>query len=310
MTETALGLVKAGAFQVPALIADIGPEATKRYFEFFTVPIRNKNTRLAYYHAIGQFLDWCQRAGFRGLEDIEPITVAAYIEQHPGSPATIKQHMSAIRMLFSWLTEKGILAMNPAREVKTEKFSRREGKTPAFDTEQVQKVLDKIDTSTEVGLRDRALLGTLAYTFARIGAVVNLKVDDYFQNGKRSMIRFREKGGKETEIPVHHKLEELLDQYLEISGLTDRPTAPLFPIALGKTRKLGNRPATRIDAARMLKRRLKDAGLSDAFSPHFLGLSESRISWRMEERWKWLSGLPVMPIVGRPNFTTAVGRGF
>ena len=268
MTETALGLVKAESFQVPALIADIGPEATKRYFEFFTVPIRNKNTRIAYYHAIGQFLDWCQRAGFRGLEDIEPITVAAYIEQHSGSPATIKQHMSAIRMLFSWLTEKGILAMNPAREVKTEKFSRREGKTPAFDTEQVQKVLDKIDTSNDVGLRDRALLGTLAYTFARIGAVVNLKVEDYFQTGKRSMIRLSEKGGKETEIPVHHKLEELLDQYLETSGLKHRPNAPLFPIALGKTRKLGNRPATRIDAARMLKRRLKDAGLSDAFSPH------------------------------------------
>jgi integrase/recombinase XerD len=158
--------------------------------------------------------------------------------------------------------------MNPAREVKTEKFSRTEGKTPAFDTEQVQKVLNKIDTSNEVGLRDRALLGTLAYTFARIGAVVNLKVEDYFQTGKRSMIRFSEKGGKETEIPVHHKLEELLDQYLETSGLRNRPNAPLFPIALGKTRKLGNRPATRIDAARMLKRRLKDAGLSDAFSPH------------------------------------------
>ena len=170
-------------------------------------------------------------------------------------------------MLFSWLTEKGILAMNPALEVKTEKFSRSEGKRPAFETDQVQKVLDKIDTSNEVGLRDRALLGTLAYTFARIGAVVNLKVEDYFQTGKRSMIRFSEKVGKETEIPVHHKLE-LLDQYLETSGLRNQPNAPLFPIALGKTRKLGNRPATRIDAARMLKRRLKDAGLSDAFSPH------------------------------------------
>jgi integrase/recombinase XerD len=103
---------------------------------------------------------------------------------------------------------------------------------------------------------------------ARIRAAVNLKVEDYFQMGKRSMIRFREKGGKETEIPVHHKLEKLLDQYLEISGLRNRPTAPLFPIAVGKTRKLGNRPATRIDAGRMLKRRLKDAGLSHAFSPH------------------------------------------
>jgi integrase/recombinase XerD len=103
------------------------------------------------------------------------------------------------------------------------------------------------------------------------------------------MIRFSEKGGKETEIPVHHKLEELLDQYLETSGLKNRPTAPLFPIAAAKTRKLGNRAATRIDAARMLKRRLKDAGLSDAF-PILLGLPESRISWRMEERWRWPNG--------------------
>src|SRR6202011_5058726 len=97
----------------------------------FTVPIRNKNTRIAYYHAIGRFLTWCGQAGFQSLEDIEPITVAAYIEQHPGSPPTVKQHMAAIRMLFSWLTEKGVLAMNPAREVKTQKFSRLEGKTPA-----------------------------------------------------------------------------------------------------------------------------------------------------------------------------------
>ena len=67
--------------------------------------------------------------------------------------------------------------MNPAREVETEKFSRTEGKTPAFDTEQLQKVLDKIDT------------------------VVSLKVEDYFQTGKRSMIRFREKGGKDEGDP-------------------------------------------------------------------------------------------------------------
>jgi site-specific recombinase XerD len=108
MTEAALILRKAESFQVPALVADVGPEATKRFFEFFTVPIRNKNTRIAYYHAIGQFLDWCQRAGFQSLEDIEPITVAAYIEQHSGSAPTIKQHTPAIRMFFSWFTEKGI----------------------------------------------------------------------------------------------------------------------------------------------------------------------------------------------------------
>jgi integrase/recombinase XerD len=145
-------------------VVEIGPEATKRFFEFFTVPIRNKNTRIAYYHAIGRLLDWCQRAGFQSLEDIEPITVAAYIEQHPGSPPTVKQHMAEIRMLFSWLTEKGILAMNPAREVKTQKFSRIEGKTPVPPHQEMQRLLDSIDVTHLVGLRDRALLAVMAYT--------------------------------------------------------------------------------------------------------------------------------------------------
>ena len=75
--------------------------------------------------------------------------------------------------------------MNPAREVKTERFSRTEGKTPAFVEGEVQKLLGTVETSTHAGLRDRALLGVLAYTFARIGAVVNLKVEDYYpKNGE------------------------------------------------------------------------------------------------------------------------------
>jgi integrase/recombinase XerD len=124
--------------------------------------------------------------------------VAAYIEtlQRQAAPPTVKQHMAAIRMLFSWFTEKGVLAMNPAREVKTERFSRTEGKTPAFVEGEVQKPLNTVEISTHTGLRDRALLGVLAYTFARIGAVVNLKVEDYYPSGKRFLLRFREKGGK------------------------------------------------------------------------------------------------------------------
>jgi site-specific recombinase XerD len=89
--------------------------------------------------------------------------------------------MAAIRMMFSWMTKKGVLAMNRAREVKTERFSRTEGKTPAFVEGEVQKLLNVIETSTHTGLRYRALLGVLAYTFARIGAAVNLKVEDYYQ---------------------------------------------------------------------------------------------------------------------------------
>jgi site-specific recombinase XerD len=86
--------------------------------------------------------------------------------------------------------------MNPAREVKTERFSRTEGKTPAFVEGEVQKLLAAIETTTHTGLRDRALLGVLAYTFARIGAVVNLKIEDYYPSGKRFLLRIKEKGGQ------------------------------------------------------------------------------------------------------------------
>jgi site-specific recombinase XerD len=268
MPSRALTLARVESFQVPALVAGVGPEATKRFFEFFTVPIRNKNTRIAYYHAIGQFLAWCERAGFRHLEDIEPITVAAYIEQHPGSAPTLKQHMAAIRMFFSWLTEKGVLGMNPAREVKTPRFSRKEGKTPAFARDEVRFLLGSIDTSDVIGHRDKALLATLAYTCSRIGAVVNLKVEDYFQNGKRSVVRLSTKGGKEKEFPVNHVLEEILDDYLQASGLLAYPTGPLFPTTRGRSRELGIRTMTRIDAARMLRRRLSKAAVVGKYSPH------------------------------------------
>jgi site-specific recombinase XerC len=68
----------------------------------------------------------------------------------------------------------------------------------------------------------------MAYTFARIGAVVSLTPHDYLQVGKRSPIRFREKGSKEKEIPVHHKLEEYLDVYLQAAKLSEQPASPLF----------------------------------------------------------------------------------
>lgn len=132
---------------------------------------------------------------------------------------------------------KGVLAMNQAREVKTERFSRTEGKTPAFVDGEVQRLLDAIEPSTHTGLRDRALLGVLAYTFARIGAAVNLKGEDYYPSGKRFLLRFKEKGGKEKELPVHHKLEELLDEYLKATGLDKSGNHPFF-------RQLSARPGS------------------------------------------------------------------
>lgn len=111
-----------------------------------------------------------------------------------------------------------------------------------------------------------ALLATLAYTFARISAVIGLTVADYFPSGKRWMIRFREKGGKEKELPVHHQLEQVLDDYLLKTKLSEEPAAPLFPAA--RTGVLSRRPINRIDTAEMSKRRLRQAGLPEHYSAH------------------------------------------
>jgi site-specific recombinase XerD len=257
-------------------------------------------------------LNWAERAGYQDLEDIEPITVAAYIEtlQRRAAPRTVKQHMAAIRMLFSWLTEKGVLAMNPAREVKTERFSRTEGKTPAFVEGEVQRLLEAVETSTHTGLRDRALLGVLAYTFARIGAVVNLKVEDYYPSGKRFLLRFKEKGGKEKELPVNHKLEELLDEYLKATGLGAEPGSLLFPAALGKTGKLSHRPLVRTDAADMLKHDSSKRGYRLTIRLTHSGPPASRIFWKMTAPLKPLSELPAMPTAGPRNSMTAAVRRF
>jgi integrase len=123
------------------------------------------------------------------------------------------------------------------------------------------------------------LLGVLAYTFARIGAVVNLKVEDYYPSGKRFLLRFKEKGGKEKELPVHQKLEEL-----KATGLGSESGSLLFPAALGKTGKLSRRPLARTDAADMLKRRLKQANKRGCrFTIRLIhsGRPGSRIFWKM-----------------------------
>src|SRR5271168_2958907 len=108
-------------------------------------------------------------------------------------------------------------------------------KTPVLTTDQARVLIESIDTSTLVGLRDRALIGVMTYAFARIGAVVSMRVEDYFANGKRWWVRLHEKGGKRHEMPAHHNLEKYLDAYIEAAKIRDGGKAPLFRSAAGLT---------------------------------------------------------------------------
>ncbi len=152
---TVLARVAPSGLTVPAIIAGAGERAGRRFVEFFTANIRNANTRAAYARAVGDFFAWLEDRGVT-LEGAEPVIVAAYIEQlgKTKSPPTVKQSLAAIRMLFDWMVVGQVLPMNPASSVRGPKHVVKRGKTPVLTADQARQLLDSIDTSDVIGLRD------------------------------------------------------------------------------------------------------------------------------------------------------------
>jgi site-specific recombinase XerD len=255
---------------VPMMIASAGDHAARRFLEFFAAQIRNKNTRMAYYRGACHFFAWVEQHQIGELADIEPIHVAAYIEvlQTTAAKPTVKLHLAAIRMLFDWLIIGQVLAVNPAHAVRGPKHVVKRGKTPVLTEEQARQLIQSLDTSTLVGLRDRALIGVMTYAFARIGAVVAMRVEDYYPAGKRWWVRLHEKGGKRHEMPAHHKLEQFIDEYLDAAGIRDAGKTPLFRSAVGKTGRLTDNAMHRVDAYQMIRRRTAEAGFKIKLGCH------------------------------------------
>lgn len=265
-------LAKAGLDQVPSPIAAAGDRASWRFIEFFTANIRNPNTRRAYGRPVADFFQWCESRRIRALGQITPTVVAAYIE-HRGdmlAKPSIKQHLAAVRMLFDWLVVGQVLPMNPASAVRGPRYVVKRGKTPILTREETRALLDSIDTNTIVGLRDRALIGVLVFSFARIGAAAAMKVEDYYPQGKRWWLRLHEKGGKRHEVPCHHTLEEYLDAYLNTANLWDEKKGSLFRTMTSGTvgRPLSLKPLAQSNAWRMIRRRAKAAGIDTAIGCH------------------------------------------
>ena len=254
---------------VPAFIADGGERAGYAFIDFFTAQIRNRNTRAAYAVAVRAFFAWCDAKALT-LATLRTHHVAAYIELlgRSYSPPSVKQHLAAIRMLFDWLVVRQVVELNPAAAVRGPKHVVKRGKTPVLDAEEARRLLDSIDVSTPIGLRDRALIGLLIYTFARVSAAVGMNVDDYYPQGKRWWVRLHEKGGKQHEMPAHHLLETYMDAYLAEAGIADDKLSPLFRTAVGKSGTLSERRMSRTDALRMVWRRAAAAGIATELGCH------------------------------------------
>jgi integrase len=145
----------------------------------------------------------------------------------------------------------------------------KKGKTPVLDGDEAEKLLDSIDVSTIVGLRDRALIALLTYSFARISAALHMNVDDYYPQGKRWwVVRLHEKGGKQREMPAHHLLEAYLDAYIRAAGIGTEKNSPLFRTLSGRGRKQLTADRTTRHARRMIVHRAMKAGIITRLGCH------------------------------------------
>ena len=255
---------------VPALIADLGDEAAWRYVEFFTANIRNPHTRRAYARACARFFAWCEDRGLTSAA-IRPHDVATYIEQLQDevSAPSVKQQLAAVRMLFDWLVIGQVVPTNPAAAVRGPKHVVKTGKTPVLEGSEWRKLLKSIPDTTLRDLRDRALIATVTYSFARINAALKMKVEDLRPRGAGWTVRLHEKGGKQHAMPCHHALAEALRAYIDAAGIAEDRKGWLFRTARGHNgSSLSGKPMSQPDAWRMIRRRAAAAGIAAPIGCH------------------------------------------
>lgn len=253
---------------LPTMVDRAGPAGRFAWEEFFFAEHHNPHTQAAYLRAVKTFLAWAEGQGV-DLPAITPGMVGLYLVGLGGSVAKRNLHLSALRGFFDRLVNRHVVVLNPAASVKGVKETVVEGKTPEITVEQARKLLASVDTATLIGLRDRAILATLAYTACRAGAVAKLRLGDFQCDGVQFVLRFREKGGKSREIPVRHDLEGFIRAYLEAAGLAGGPKdSPLYRAGNGRGGVLSERELDSRVVCDLVKRRLRNAGLPTRLSPH------------------------------------------
>src|SRR4051794_36076099 len=251
-----------GVSGLPELVERAGGAARFAWEEFFYAEHHNPHTQRAYERAVRRFLAWCKGQGVE-LIGITPGMVGQYLVGLGGSPSKRNQHLAALRGFFDRLVQRHVVILNPASSVRGVKDQVIEGKTPEISVDQARTLLASVDIGHVVGLRDRAILATLAYTACRAGAVAKLRLQDFQHDGQQCTLRFQEKGGKSREIPVRHDLEGFILAYVDAAGIAgEAKDSPLYRAAMnGTAKRLTANPLTSKRICELVKRRLKDAGL-------------------------------------------------
>jgi site-specific recombinase XerD len=270
MTTTLVPIHPPTTPALPALVAAAGDRASVRFLEFFAGQIRSPHTRRAYARAAGEFLSWCESVGLTSLPQVQPLHVASWIELEGRqlSAPSVKQRLAALRHLFDWLVIGQVVPVNPAASVRGPRHVVRSGKTSVLEPVEARRLLDSIDATKPAGLRDRALISLMVYSFARIGAALGMKVEDVFTQNRRLWVRLHEKGGKDHAMPCHHNLEQALAAYINGARLAHDSKGPLFRTIGRGTGELTRTSLPQANAYAMIRRRAEAVGIQTKIGNH------------------------------------------
>jgi integrase/recombinase XerD len=238
------------------------------------------DTRMSYEGDLSQFLSFTKIDSTRlgELASVRPEHIAAWREalQSQGrTNSTVRRKMTTVRSLFSYLQTYGYTGANPAHG----KFVNappvpRDGKTVGLSPRDCRRLLDAPDPHTAVGVRDRALLGVLAYSACRVGELVKMKVGDFKLNGEHRVIAIIGKGGKERTAPLHPEAVERLHAWLSVGRFNCESSGPLFRPTLTPRGRGEDGFAPRVLSVRaveyLVERYAKQTGLDPAVTVHSL----------------------------------------
>jgi integrase len=260
-SQTEAGEVLLAAFD---LVADTSEstraKTAETFLELLGARVRNPNTRSAYRVAWRSFLAFCSARQLE-LGRVKAYHVGSWLDQHPGSRSTQRQHLAAVRLLFDSLMMRGVVEYNPAARARPPRLVRDSSHTPVFEEAEIVAFLDSISLNSLKDIRDKAIFSVLLYSWCRVSALINLSVADYYERGGERWLRFQEKRGKDHEVPVHSKAKEAVDLWLKRSYLGSNQSAPLFP-SFGKNREtIELRRLDRRSVLKLVEKRARTSGI-------------------------------------------------